>query len=274
MNVYFGVVEKYFSEKGFGFITHPLDSKIRKDVFFHIRNVKKSNKIIADKLSSYAPGDNIYFYYEAENTSKGEQVKSILPTDSIGELLKYNLHNLTQTLERIWKDFEIPQPVWLCDITQDIIGTDGLNKLKQEREHLIEKKKEAEELKQKEKERIEAERQLQLELQRKERERIEVERQKQRELQEQQRKVEQEEQVRQRRIKDEEFELLVAEMKSKGFTMSAQVSNYIINHRLGNKYGHISGILVMENSSSSWEFNGGFPPDIYAKFVPKTRTWK
>ena len=149
MSVHFGVVEKYFSEKGFGFITHPLDSKIRKDVFFHIRNIKKSNKIVADKLSSYAPGDNIYFYYEAENTSKGEQVKSILPTDSIGELLKSNLHNLTQTLERIWQDFETPQPVWLCDVTQDIIGTDGLNKLKQERGHLIEKKKEAEELKRK-----------------------------------------------------------------------------------------------------------------------------
>ena len=287
MNVYFGVVSKYFPEKGFGFITHPLDSKIRKDVFLHIRNVQKSNRTIADKLASYKPNDDIYFYYEAETTSKGEQVKSVLTTDGIGELLKDNLHNFTQKLEHIWQNLEIPQPVWLFDVTQDLVGIDGLNKLKYEREILIEKKKEADELKRQERERVEAERQAQLELQRQERERVEAERQKQREIQEQQRRIEAEErewqrkieneewerkrkieeaeQERQQKIKDKEFESLVAEIRSRGFTMSAQVSNYIINHRLGDKYKHISGVLVMENNGSSWKFNGGFPPDIYAK---------
>ena len=53
-------------------------------------------------------------------------------------------------------------------------------------------------------------------------------------------------------------------MESKGFTESAQVSYYIIRNRLGDKYKHISGVLEMENSDSSWKFNGGFPPKIYA----------
>ncbi|ADB37985.1 cold-shock protein [Spirosoma linguale] len=265
MNVHFGVVKKYFPEKGFGFVSHPLDSKTRQDVFFHIKNVQKSNKVIAEKLSSYDPNDIIYFYYESETTPKGEQVKSILLTDGIDELLKSNSHNFTQKLERIWQDFETTQPVWLCDVTQNVIGVDGLNRLKHERELLKEKKREAEELKRQEREKVEAERQAQLELQRQERERIEAERQKQREIQEQQRKIEQAEQERQNKIRDEEFKLLVAEIKPKGFTMSWQVSNYIIKNRLGDKYKHISGILVMENESSTWKFNGGFPPDIYAK---------
>lgn len=66
------------------------------------------------------------------------------------------------------------------------------------------------------------------------------------------------------RIEHEEFELLVDEMESQDFTMSGQVSNYIISNRLGDKYKHISGILEMENNGSSWKFNGGFPPKIYA----------
>ena len=268
MNIHFGVVKKYFPEKGFGFVSHPLDSK-HQDVFFHIKNVQKSNKGIADKLSSYEVNDDVFFYYEAENTAKGEQVKSTLPVDRVGEILKGNPHNFTQKLEYLWRDIETPQPVWLGDVTQDIMGLDELNKLKLERELLNEEKKEAEELKRKERERVEVERQVQLELQRQERERIEAEKQKQREIQEQQRKIEEEKQERQRKIRDEEFELLVAEIQSKGFTMSAQVSNYIVNHKLGNKYKHISGIVEMESNGSSWKFNGGFPPDIYAKLCHK-----
>jgi cold shock CspA family protein len=248
MNVHFGVVQKYFSEKGFGFVTHPLDSRTRKDVFFHISNVQKFSKDIADKLSVWEIelflDDHIYFYYEAENTSKGEQVKSILPRDGIRELLKSNLHDFTQKLTYTWQDIKTPQPTWLCDVTQDLIGTDGLNKLKLERE---EKKKEVEELKRKEIERIEEEKRKQLE------------------LQERERKIEEEEQERQRKIEDEEFESLVAEIKSKGFTMSWQVSNYIIQHRLGDKYKHISGVLTMANNGTLWKFNGGFSPDIYGK---------
>jgi hypothetical protein len=66
-------------------------------------------------------------------------------------------------------------------------------------------------------------------------------------------------------IMDQEFELLVDEIQSKGFKRSAEVSNYIIRNKLGNKYQNISGVLVMSNSKDTWKFNGGFPPPIYAK---------
>lgn len=264
-NVYLGVVNKYFPQKGFGFVTHPLDSKIQREVFFHISIVKKFSNEMANKLSSYIPGDNIYFYYEAEKTPKGEQVKSILPTYGIHESLKSNLYNLVQKLEHMWQDFEISQPVWLSDVTQDLIGPDGLNKLKHERDSLKEKKEKADEIRRQERERVEAERQKQFELRQKGIEKIEVERKEQRELQEQQRKNREEEQKRQRKIEDKEFELLVAEIEPKSFTMSAQVSDYIVKNRLGDKYKNISGILEMENNGSSWKFNGGFPPRIYAE---------
>lgn len=235
MNIYLGVVNKYFPQKGFGFVTHPLDSITRKDVFFHISKIQKSHKNIANKLLSYELGDNIYFWYEAENTHKGEQVKSILQTDSIGELLKSNPSSFTQKLEFIWQDIGTSQPIWLEDVTLDLVGINGLNKLKLEREFL----KEAKELQRKERERLQ---EIEREKIEKERERIKEEMQKQK----------------------EEFELLIAEMEPKGFTMSAQVSNYIVRNRLGDKYKHISGVLEMTNGISSWKFNGGFPPEIYA----------
>jgi hypothetical protein len=68
----------------------------------------------------------------------------------------------------------------------------------------------------------------------------------------------------QEEMEDQEFELLVAELQSEGFTQSSQVSSYIIQNKLGNKYQNISGVLEMKNSSSTWKFKGGFPPKIYA----------
>jgi hypothetical protein len=68
---------------------------------------------------------------------------------------------------------------------------------------------------------------------------------------------------------NQEFELLVDEIKSKGFIRSAEVSKYIIRKNLANKYQNISGVLVMSNSKATWKFIGGFPPDIYAKLCAR-----
>lgn len=62
-----------------------------------------------------------------------------------------------------------------------------------------------------------------------------------------------------------EFRALVAEVRALGFTSSKQVSNYIMEHRLGNKYGHISGRLTMERDGDQWPFYGGIQPRIYAR---------
>jgi len=244
MNIRFGVVMKFFPQKGFGFVTHPLNSGTLKDVFFHISNVQKSHKDIANKLSSYESGDDVYFWYESENTQKGEQLKRILKADSIHELLKHNINIFIKNIEYLWKNIGNSQPIWLNDVTRDLLGMNGLNKLSLERESLIKEKKEAEEQQRKERER----------LQKIEKEEIEEkiiiineERKKQLEFQERQRKVE-----------EEEFEQLVDEIQPKDFTQSSQVSQYIIRNRLGDKYKHISGVLEMMNSHSSWKFNGGF----------------
>lgn len=66
-------------------------------------------------------------------------------------------------------------------------------------------------------------------------------------------------------VDEREFEQLIMEMRSLGFTHSNQVSNYIKTRRLGCKYPHISGLVTMENDGGQWPFEGGFPKHIYAR---------
>lgn len=64
---------------------------------------------------------------------------------------------------------------------------------------------------------------------------------------------------------EEEFRQLVQEMTAHNFTYSSDVSRHIVDHELGKKYKHISGILQMELGGNVFDFKGGFPPHIYAR---------
>lgn len=245
MNIKFGVVEDYLPDRGFGFVRNPLEKYKFTETFFHISIIKKSDLTVYRKLSVYTPNETVFFWYEDEKTPKGIQVSRIIKQDELKRLLSHKFHGVllqntyVPLFTTMWKEIEKEQPIWLEEISSCFIGEIELNNLKNERQELIRQKTELEENR-----------------------RIEVERDK---------KIEQEKAEKQREIErlaqqkeDEEFELLVAEMKSKCFTASAQVSNYIVRNRLGDKYKHISGVLKMENDGSIWNFNGGFPPKIYA----------
>jgi len=71
--------------------------------------------------------------------------------------------------------------------------------------------------------------------------------------------------ARRAHLEDEEFKALVEQVAAKGFTESRHVSNYIMVHKLGRKYRHISGILELERDGDAWRYHGGFPPHIYAR---------
>lgn len=66
-------------------------------------------------------------------------------------------------------------------------------------------------------------------------------------------------------LNEQEFNELVEELSVQGFTHSSEVSEYIVKNNLGTKYKNISGVLQMKNRGDEWSFEGGFPPDIYAR---------
>jgi hypothetical protein len=68
-----------------------------------------------------------------------------------------------------------------------------------------------------------------------------------------------------------EFDLLVKEIGSLNIklTKSHEVSRYIVDNRLGDKYQNLAGELEMENNSSQWKFNGGIAPKYYKKLCER-----
>lgn len=64
-------------------------------------------------------------------------------------------------------------------------------------------------------------------------------------------------------VEVEELSMLLKDMKYKGFIYSSELSSYIKQHNLGSKYPNVSGIVTMQNLSDTWDFNGGFPRNIY-----------
>lgn len=64
---------------------------------------------------------------------------------------------------------------------------------------------------------------------------------------------------------ERQFRLLVTEMRPLGYRTSAQVSRYIITHKLGMKYKYISGHLDFQNGENTWTFKGGISPTYYAR---------
>lgn len=76
MNIDFGKIKKYISDRGFGFVKHSFKNNGKGEVFFHISAIKKSNSRIYEALTE--DKDDIYFWYEFEETKKGKQLKRIL----------------------------------------------------------------------------------------------------------------------------------------------------------------------------------------------------
>lgn len=258
MNIDFGIVKKYFSDRGFGFVTHTFLSGHQSEVFFHIRNVKKTRSDLAEKLANDESVDTIYFWYETENTSKGEQVRNVLKSDAIHNMDIDNLPSIIEQVEITWSDVDATIPAWLREVTVDLVGVDRAKEIDLERDALERERRELEEKERKEREAVQKMEDAKREKRRKERKALlEIEKVKTQKLNEEQ-KIQEE-------VEEKEFEELVAEMKPLGITESREVSRYIMNNRLGYKYKNISGIVKMEQNGTSWHFKGGFPPIIYAR---------
>lgn len=240
MKVEFGTVKKYLTDRGFGFIEPTSLSKDKKEIFFHIKKIKKSNPDFAKKLDDETCKDTYYFWYETEKTEKGEQVSSFVKPSELREKISNDLPFFVEKIESIWLDTNVNLPAWIEQATIDLLGENSSIDLASRRNFL-----EVEIAKEKDKLKKEAE--------------------EKRKIEEENQKTLMAEMINQRILEESEFRLLVEEVRSLGFTHSKQVSSYIIRNQLGNKYKHISGVVKMEMNGDIWDFKGGFPPEIYSK---------
>jgi cold shock CspA family protein len=152
MNIDFGVVKKYFSDRGFGFVERTFRSSHQSEVFFHIKSIRKLRTDLAEKLDDGASLDTIYFWYETENTSKGEQVYKVLPSDAVSSMVLGCFSSFVEKIESIWGDVDSTLPVWIHDVTFDLVGGDRAKELIIGRQEIERERRDLEEERRKEKE--------------------------------------------------------------------------------------------------------------------------
>ncbi|WP_414918691.1 cold-shock protein [Pseudomonas sp. IT-P4] len=233
MKIDFGRVERYIEDRGFGFVSHTFIGSPSREVFFHIKSVKRTRPELAQALNSHNSHEPLYFWYEFEISEKGQKVIAILDPTKMRQNHPDNASKFIETIEKSWLNAEISLPETIRKATLDLLSLDEARQLEARRYILEEeKKKEHEELRRAETTRLQ-------------------------EIADQMRVNV--------KAEEEEFRQLVTELLVLGFTQSKQVSAYIVRQKLGYKYQHISGVLQMGMGGDVWNFNGGFPPRIYAR---------
>lgn len=141
MDIDFGIVKKFFPDKGFGFVTHTFLSGNQPQVFFHIRNIRKSNFDLAEKLNNSESIDAICFWYETEQTAKGDQVRNIVKSEAIEKIEFDNLSTVFKKVEDIWNDLDSAIPFWLRQVTVDLVGDEQTQEIYLQRVSLEEERK-------------------------------------------------------------------------------------------------------------------------------------
>lgn len=136
MEINFGIVKKYFTDRGFGFVGHTFLNPNSKEVFFHIKTIKQSDLELAKKIGNEDFTEAIYFWYETENSKKGEQVCTVLNHESIHQKYSNDVPVFIEEVESIWKDIDSQTPEWLVQVSIDLIGINQTNELKVERDGL------------------------------------------------------------------------------------------------------------------------------------------
>jgi hypothetical protein len=233
----FGMVDRYVVARGFGFVRNDLPGERWGSYFFHITTLEKACPDLAISLEG---GAAVGFWYRLEDTPKG---KRALPL-SLEELHANPASSLplATQIEALWEGSDTP--LWLEAVTRDFFGEERASELIRHREEAEANRK-----------KLQAQ-ELAARLAKKAAEQAERDARK---------RAEDEKLEAQRRAEEAEFDALVAEIRPLGFSHSSQVSKYIVQNSLGNKYKKISGYLTMESGEEKWEFKGGFPPTIYAR---------
>lgn len=233
MKIDFGKVERYIEDRGFGFVSHTFAGSPSKEVFFHIKSIKRTHPELALALSGHDFHTSLCFWYEFEILEKGAQVIAILDPRKIWENYPDNKSKLVEVIEKSWLSPKILLSETIKKATFELLPPDEVYQLEVRRDILEEERKQKSE-----------------ELRRAETTRLQ-------EIAGQIRANE--------KAEEDEFCQLVAELTALGFTQSKQVSAYIVRQKLGFKYQHISGVLQMKMGGDVWSFNGGFPPKVYAR---------
>ncbi|MFM5769261.1 cold-shock protein [Aeromonas caviae] len=127
-NVDYGVVNRYFPDKGFGFVRGLLLGN-NSEIFFHIKTIKKTDPQLAESLSRDLFGEKLHFWFDTETTSKGIQICTVFSPRQIRQGAASDTSHLIDRIESYWRNLGRQKPSWLDDVTSDLLGQDRTNEL-------------------------------------------------------------------------------------------------------------------------------------------------
>ena len=264
----FGRVVRYNSRRGFGFVSHHFRAP-SKEVFFHIKQLRRFNQSWADALDAENMATAIHFWYEYRVCPRGHEVIAILHPWQVSAMHENEIEEVLSLMRKWWSCIDSPLPGIVSEAAASLMSKEEISQLESDRKLMIEEQvrqdaeaRRAAELRAKELAEQQAA-EWAKELARRKNIREQRIAQQKADLERRNALIAQQE--AESREREDEFCRLVAEIKPFNFAQSSQVSAYIVRYRLGYKYKNISGILKMERDGEKWDFNGGFPPDIYAR---------
>ena len=173
-----------------------------------------------------------FFWYVFGASDKGQQVLAILNPLTIRQNHIEHTSVFTEIIEINWVNLEKPVSELIKRATFDLLLPDEAHQLSAKREFLEEEKK------------------INYEIQKAKSDKFQ-------ELANQN--------LVQEEAEQNEFHQLVEEISVLKFTKSIQINTYIIKHKLGRKYKHISGRLQMRKGGDTWIFRDAIAPKFFGK---------
>ena len=135
MSINYGSVQKYQENRGFGFVTSTLQQSgnTASTTFFHINKFKhKYPQLYCQLCNGYI---DIEFWYNTENTVKGEQVSEVwLDLVDVPNPLK---EGIVLQIEHCWLNTNCSPSILLDKITVEIAGIKRRDDLRSQRTQLI-----------------------------------------------------------------------------------------------------------------------------------------
>jgi cold shock CspA family protein len=132
VEIEFGHVQQYDTERGFGFVSSTFRNvkpPYKNNVWFHIKNIKRDYPDLAKELDTGSSPD-ISFWYEIDGKDRKKVNKVWLDQKNIPKQQK---DDLVIYIEQMWSDISSSLPEWLERMTIDLVGENHKNKLSDER---------------------------------------------------------------------------------------------------------------------------------------------
>ena len=143
MEVEFGHVQEYNTERGFGFVSRTFRNanQPKKNVWFHIKKIKCDYPNLAKKLDAGSL-ENIKFWYEVDNSDREKVGKVWLYPKDIPPQQR---DSLVSHIEQLWCNPINALPEWLDSITIAAVGEVRKDELKKLYDEQIRKRHEVKE---------------------------------------------------------------------------------------------------------------------------------